>query len=202
MIVSRDGSSTYASAIKDSHHDAIQVSDRFHIIKGLSEAVNKYIIRVLPDRVEIPLTEAISEELQLLYNTANRSMRIQYAHKKRREGLTVSDIALLLHSTLTTINRYLAIPEESLTDNQFIAREKQHQLAMEQKQHEVDEARRLVQEGYAIEKIALIDDVDINNYFHFNFMNNKPLNLLPDISFIRLVLKTSLDKQYDVATLY
>ncbi len=63
---------------------------------------------------------------------------------------------MLLHSTPTTINRYLAIDEESLTDNQFIAREKQHQLAMEQKQHEVDEARRLVQEGYAIEKITLM----------------------------------------------
>ncbi len=156
MIVSRDGSSTYAAAIRDSHHNAIQVSDRFHIIKGLSEAVNKYIIRVLPARVEIPLTEVISEELQRLYNTANRTMRIQYAHKKRKEGLTVSDIALLLHSTPTTINRYLVIPEESLSDNQFIAREKQHQLAIEQKQHEVDEARRLVQEGYTIEKIALM----------------------------------------------
>ena len=60
---------------------------------------------ILPARAEIPLTEAISEVLKLLYNTANRSIKIQYAHKKRREGLTDSDIALLLHSTPTTINR-------------------------------------------------------------------------------------------------
>ena len=40
-VVSRDGASTYASAATDSHPEAVQVSDRFHLIKGLSEAVNK-----------------------------------------------------------------------------------------------------------------------------------------------------------------
>lgn len=59
IIPSRDGSSTYASASTDSHPDAIQVSDRFHVIKGLSEAINKYIIRVLSARLEIPLTELL-----------------------------------------------------------------------------------------------------------------------------------------------
>lgn len=134
----------------------MQVSDRFHIIKGLSEAINKYIIRVLPARVGIPITEVVSEELHQLHNTANRTMRIQYAHKKRKEGLTISDIALLLHSTPTTINKYLAITEEALGESQFIAREKQHKLAMIQKQQEVDEARRLIQEGFTIEKIAVM----------------------------------------------
>ena len=37
--------------------DAIQISDRFHLIKGLSEAINKYMIREFPARVEIPATE-------------------------------------------------------------------------------------------------------------------------------------------------
>ena len=35
-VVSRDGASTYSSATANSHPDAIQISDRFHLIKGLS----------------------------------------------------------------------------------------------------------------------------------------------------------------------
>lgn len=99
QVVSRDGASTYSSAATDSHPEAVQVSCQFHLIKGLSEAINKYIIREFPARAEIPLAEAVSDEMAALYNTANRPLRIRFAHKKRKEGLTVSDIALLLHSS-------------------------------------------------------------------------------------------------------
>jgi len=144
----------YSSATTNAHPDAIQISDRFHLIKGLSEAINKYMIREFPARVEIPATEAISEEMKALYNTSNRSLRIRFAHKKRKEGLTIADIALLLHSCPTTVRKYLAIPEEEIPDDQMIARERQHQSAVKQKQQEVDEARRLAKAGYPIEQIA------------------------------------------------
>ncbi len=154
QIVSRDGVYTYSSAATDSHPEAVQVSDRFHLIKGLSEAINKYIIREFPARVEIPLTEAISDEMAALYNTANRALRIRFAHKKRKEGLTVSDIALLLHSSPTTIRKYLAIPEDEIPKDRAVSRERQHQLARQQKQQEVDEARRLAGDGYPIGQIG------------------------------------------------
>ena len=112
------------------------------------------MIREFPARVEIPATEAISEEMKALHNTSNRSLRIRFAHKKRKEGLTVADIALLLHSCPTTVRKYLAIPEEEIPDDQMIARERQHQSAVKQKQQEVDEARRLAKAGYPIEQIA------------------------------------------------
>lgn len=156
QVVSRDGASTYSSAATDSHPEAVQVSDRFHLIKGLSEAITKYVIRQFPARVEIPLAEAVPEEMAALYNTANRPLRIRFAHKKRKEGLAVSDIAFLLHSSPVTVRKYLAIPEEEIPDGRAVSRERQHQLAMQQKQQEVDEARRLAREGYPIEQISVM----------------------------------------------
>lgn len=135
---------------------AIQVSDRFHLIKELSEAINRYLIREFPARVEIPLAEVVSEEMAALYNTANRPLRISFAHKKRKEGLTVSDIALLLHSSPATVRKYLVIPEEEIPECRAVSRERQHQLAIQQKQQEVDEARRLAQDGYPIEQISVM----------------------------------------------
>lgn len=171
-MVSRDGAITYSSAVTGSHPEAIQISDRFHLVKGLSEVICKYILREFPARVEIPLTEEISEEMKALYNTANRSLRIRFVHQKRKEGLTISDIALLLHSSPTTIKRYLAIPESEIPDCNDVSREKQHQLATQQKQQEVEEARKLVKEGYPIEQVAIQMNhayKTIQNYLNPNY---------------------------------
>lgn len=53
-VISRDGAQLYANAAEKSHPGIIQVSDRFHIIKGLTEAVTKYMIRTFPACIEIP----------------------------------------------------------------------------------------------------------------------------------------------------
>ncbi len=151
-VISRDGAITYASAAINSHPDVIQISDRFHLIKGLSEVICKYIFREFPARVEIPLTESVTDEMKALYNTANRSLRIKFAHEKRREGLTISDIALLLHSSPKTIQKYLAIPEDQIPESKEIARERQHQLAIKQKEQEIKEAREMALAGYPIEQ--------------------------------------------------
>jgi hypothetical protein len=155
-IISRDGAFTYASAATNSHPSAIQISDRFHLLKNLSEAIGKYIVRTFPSRVEVPAVTIATPEMQALYDTANRSMRIKYARQKRMEGLTISDIALLLHSSPATISKYLKIPEDKITEDKKISKELQHQLALEQKQKEVNEARALYKQGYAVEKIGVL----------------------------------------------
>lgn len=167
-VISRDGAITYASAATNSHPDVIQISDRFHLIKGLSEVICKYIFREFPARVEIPLTESITDEMKALYNTANRSLRIKSAHEKRREGLTISDIALLLHSSPKTIQKYLAIPEDQVPKSKEIARERQHQLAVKQKEQEIEEARQMALAGYPIEQIATLMQT-IQNYLNPDF---------------------------------
>ncbi|WP_178371712.1 hypothetical protein [Desulfitobacterium chlororespirans] len=48
-----------------------------------------------------------------------------------------------MHSSPVTIRKYLAIPENEIPEDKKIARELQHQLAIEQKQKEVDEAREM-----------------------------------------------------------
>ena len=154
QAVSRDGASVYSSATTDSHPTAIPVSDRFHLIKGLSEAISRYVIREFPARVEVPLAEPVSDEMAALYNTANRPLRIRFAHKKRKKGLTVSDVALLLHPSPTAIRKYPAIPDEEIPESRPTSRERRHQLALQQKQQEVDEARKLARDGYPIEQIA------------------------------------------------
>lgn len=46
-IVSRDGSITYHNAISDSHPEAIQISDRFHLLKNLTQYALDYLKKEL-----------------------------------------------------------------------------------------------------------------------------------------------------------
>ena len=119
----------------------------------MSEAIDKYIIRTYLARLEIPAVSETSEEMKLLLNINNRSKRIRFAHDKKKQGMTVNEIALMLHASPKTIEKYLNIDPDTVEDR-IILREGQHRLALEQKQHDVDEARRLYSEGMAIETIA------------------------------------------------
>ena len=152
-VVSRDGAQIYAHAVQKAHPEVVQVSDRFHLIKGLSEAVDKYIIRTFPAKLEIPAVTVQSPEIKQLLNINNRSKRIRFAHEQKEAGMTVYEIAVILHCTPKTVEKYLNTDPDTVVDR-TISREKQHQLAIQQKQKDVDEARELAKNGIPIEHIA------------------------------------------------
>ena len=54
QVISRDGAQTYASAAANSHPGALQISDRFHLLKNLSGAVEEYMYRLFPSRLAVP----------------------------------------------------------------------------------------------------------------------------------------------------
>ena len=78
--------------------------------------------------------------------------------KKRSEGYPVNDIALLLHSSVPTINRYLSMQEDKIPEKKENARERQHQEQILKKQAKIDEVRRLHSEGHSIDEISRITD--------------------------------------------
>lgn len=111
----------------DSHPEAVQISDRFYLIKGLSEAINKYIIREFPARVEIPLAEEIPEdratsrERQHRLALQQKQQEVDEARKLVREGYPIGQIAAMMHHTCKTIQNYLN-PSYRVTDGHYNAR--------------------------------------------------------------------------------
>ena len=86
QVISRDGAQTYASAAANSHPGALQISDRFHLLKNLSGAVEEYMYRLFPSRLAVP---AVSQnpEMQALYDTRNRTERILFARKNAPKAI-------------------------------------------------------------------------------------------------------------------
>lgn len=81
VVISRVGAPIYSSASTNSHPDALQISDRFHLLKNLSDAIQKYMYRLFHSRLVLS-TISHNAEMQVLYDTRNRAERIHFAHKK------------------------------------------------------------------------------------------------------------------------
>lgn len=58
-VVSRDGSVTYNNAIADAHPGALQISDRFHLLKNLTSYGKEYLKKKLKPQI---LIQAVSQE--------------------------------------------------------------------------------------------------------------------------------------------
>ena len=59
-VVCRDGSTLYANAINMAHPEALQVSDRFHLYKGLTDALRQFVLSVTNQRIAVPSDTAAS----------------------------------------------------------------------------------------------------------------------------------------------
>ena len=157
QIISRDGSLTYSSAITCAHPNAHQVSDRFHLLKNLSEALGKYMLRLFPSRLEIDATTVTrSPEMQAVLNTRNRAQRICFAKQKHKEGLTIIEIASIMHASTTTISKYLSIKDEDIPKDIPSARERQHNETINKLEQKIADVRNLYAQGCCIEEICRI----------------------------------------------
>jgi len=59
-VVCRDGSTLYANAVKTAHPRALQVSDRFHLCKGLTDALRQFVSSLINQRIAVPSDTAAS----------------------------------------------------------------------------------------------------------------------------------------------
>ncbi len=123
-VVSRDGSVSYKSAIEQTGMNIKQVSDRFHLLKGLTDAAKKFISRLLAANFILP-TEAshyegkptgdywdkpIKEDAPTAEHNANVEKKRKVVEKVRglrKQGFNKGEIAGMVGINRATVARYL-----------------------------------------------------------------------------------------------
>lgn len=129
-IVTRDRSPTYAEAIQEGAPQAVQVADRWHLLKNLSDTVFKILqqeyVVIKQQLTQLAETEqqadGLAELVQCLLSDSmdeltpaeqRRKERIESTRKLSRHGWTQKDIARHLNIHPKTVRRYLrtAVPE-------------------------------------------------------------------------------------------
>lgn len=122
-VVSRDGSVTYKSAVHQTNGDIIQVSDRFHLVKGITDYAKKYITNMTPANIGILLedlgiaenqdnnyfSKTISEDLPTKEHNENLKRKIDLVNQVRQlseEGYKITAIAKEIGLSYGTVKKY------------------------------------------------------------------------------------------------
>ena len=121
-IISRDGSVTYKSASDKSHPKAKQVSDRFHILKNLTEYAKDALSRLLKKQIKI------SNE-----NTSTESSNINNKYEYKTKWDLILKVKELREKKyrIIEISQYLGISEKSVIEyNKIPLKDKEKYLKL------------------------------------------------------------------------
>lgn len=123
-VVSRDGSISYKSAIEQAGRHIQQISDRFHLLKGLTDAAKKFITRLLVANFVLPRVASqydgtpmgnywdkpVKEDLPAAEHNANVTKKmkvVEQVRKLREQGFNKVEIAGIVGIDRRTVTKYL-----------------------------------------------------------------------------------------------
>lgn len=123
-VVSRDGSVSYKSAIEQAGSHLHQISDRFHLLKGITDAAKKFLSRLLAANFILP-TEAshydekptgdywdkpVKEDAPATEHNVNVKKKMKTVEQVRelgKQGFNKSEIARIVGINWATVAKYL-----------------------------------------------------------------------------------------------
>jgi len=119
-VVCRDGSTLYANAVHTAHPEAIQVSDRFHLCKGLTDALRQFVSSLTKQRIVVPSDAVASAYWQRqprletdlperLHNATveKRTAIVAEVRELRIQGFNITQIQEQTGHSYATVKKYI-----------------------------------------------------------------------------------------------
>lgn len=161
-IVSRDGSITYRKAISDSNKNIIQVSDRFHLLKNLTEYAKNYIKRKIPVHIDLEIVSSQQYETHELpkirekYRYTTKWELILAVQKMREDGYTINQLSEVFQMGSRAITMYCKVPPEDKAkyDTIPIVKKSNTTKNQELKADTIQTIHNMLADGYSKQKIA------------------------------------------------
>lgn len=151
--VSRDGSLTYAAAITKAHPKAVQVSDRFHLVKNLTDRATQVLQKQFQGRIAIPITDE-TQRRQMIMMVGTLRQRVMLVKELRKAGHTQSAISLTTGASARMVKKYIDMPENEISEEKTTVRGREHEDAVEKLRERAGRVRVLRAEGLSLVEIT------------------------------------------------
>jgi DNA-binding phage protein len=170
-VVSRDGSITYHKAIEDVHPDAVQVSDRFHLFKNLTEYSRTFLKKELDQKVPVslPTCKILSDNAcddWVPANKADENMSLSRKEKLNKvlelqsAGLKKSQICNEVNMDIRCYNKITIMTDEERKKLFITKVEQKHEDKVNQKKKLIQRVRELKDDGLNKSEISRRTGVD------------------------------------------
>ncbi len=191
-IVSRDGSITYHNAITAAHPDAIQISDRFHLLKNLTSYATDYLKKELKSHMQISIPQIIDSSIDdliiLTQAEENRKLTLKEKYEQIENlislGFNKTMICQSLNMDIRVYDKLMTmIPSER--DTLFQTKMMTvHEEKVRLKINKVNEVRELKNIGCSNREISRrtgLNTTTIRSYLdeNFNMLTQVPGYLQP-----------------------
>ena len=117
-FIIRDGSHTFRSAISEVSPDIIQIADRFHVLKSLTDHAVKALRSLIPKKIEVGEEKKKSPSKQLTFAQNQKHILRSLVREKRTEGWKYTEIARFFQLDYRTVKRYCDSQIDVLEDHQ------------------------------------------------------------------------------------
>ena len=138
-VISRDGSITYHNAITKAHPKAVQVSDRFHILKNLTSYCKEYLMKYFKAKISIKVPNKPKPGVMTTSDvSANKKLTLEGKSNRAismlTEGFSKTQCCQQLNMNIRTLDKLIGMNEEER--NQYVksSRELSHEQKMLKKQ--------------------------------------------------------------------
>jgi DNA-binding NarL/FixJ family response regulator len=159
-IVSRDGSNAYRNAISEALPDAVQVSDRFHLLKNLIDYSKEYLKKEIGKNVKIISGDIEKQGATQPLPRANENRKLTNQEKRERlwvlvnQGYGKAAICKELSMDSRTYDKYYA---QSSAGNLKVAKPKKvckHEESVTRKWALINDTRELKRQGFSNMEIS------------------------------------------------
>ncbi|WP_439328637.1 transposase [Bacillus cereus] len=154
-IVSRDGSITYAHSITEAHPEAIQISDRFHLIQNLTKYCTEFFKSIVTVNVKIPVTN-LKEAHSMNVNNLNMPFteKVKIANGLMNNGHTLHQIAKILQMDIRKVKKVVSMSLNEQEEYLMSTMKRSHEHKILQKEKQICEVQQLYKQGNSKHRIA------------------------------------------------
>lgn len=176
-VISRDGSVIYNNAIANAHPEALQISDRFHLLKNLTSYITEYLKKRLKPQVLIQAVSQETKEIKTIRQAdENRKLTLKEKYEKIKQLLLEerckTEICRSLNMDIRAYDKLMAMTAEKREKSFQTKKMIIHEERVKQKMERVNEVRELKGIGLSNREISRrtgLNRKTVSRYLDENF---------------------------------